>query len=191
MSRVLRPIRGGEFVVTGFADVQVGNSKYLFLLVGQTPMMDDMQKALETHLSGFGEMLQDKGALVRPYPSRAFDAWQQVIAKPWADEKLTEHMKSLSHPFLLIIDTDFAAFDPATHPWAIVWLEDLLPDDLSQLFRKLGQRVLFDQNIFKYIEAVARKSKWRDVFRIVKLKTPDFFGVAVDLDSLIEKRTKI
>lgn len=49
-----------------------------------------------------------------------------MLAKPWPTE-ISKRMEDVSEPVMLVIENDFAKFDPREHRWAIVWLSDFTP----------------------------------------------------------------
>ncbi len=72
---------------------------------------------LDLYLERFARNLRDSAALVRPFTGDIDTVRQEVQAKKWTEEEMAEVCNA---PALLMIDRDFAAFDPREHPWLII-----------------------------------------------------------------------
>jgi hypothetical protein len=193
-------IAGGEHVLWAFSEARIGSRRYLFLLVnphlgGET----DATLELDHQLRAFDRQLRAEAAIAHTYPEQAFNAYREVLAKPWPTEAqdVQRRMEDTQHPFLLAIDTDFAAFDPRKDSWAILWLPDVRGSEdaheadnrLALIFTRIAQAVARGRDVFDYLGEVQRgqdgqQPRWSRLFRSA---STTHVGVALQAAALAEK----
>ena len=81
---------------------------------------------LDRQAEPFGADLDTSGMFVQPFPQRKYDIAEEVRLKPWPTE-IAQRLDS-SDLALLIINRDFASFDPREHAHAVIVLDDYLTD---------------------------------------------------------------
>jgi TIR domain len=141
--------------VSTFLNVRVGAQRYVFLLVTGTSYDDAVWEEIRRHFEPFGADLGEHGTVIQAFERRADSAYREVRSK-WWDSAIDERMSFDPYPFLLIVKTDFADFDPRTDPWAIVWFSDLAaqPQNVKRLFALLAAKTRADENLFAYLMGV-------------------------------------
>ncbi len=188
----LNVIAGGEDVAWDFARVRLGDRRYMFFVVSARPYeTSPIEQRLKQDLSTFGEDLGPYASVVRTYPSRAelqrehFAglSWPTDIAKRLRDPDWVD-------PLILILDRDYAHFDPQEDPWAMVWLEDYNPDTLYKVFTKLARIVRDpDGDIIERLRRSAVEGKIKSAARRLlgafEIK-PGVFGVSLNVNALLE-----
>jgi hypothetical protein len=166
-------IRGGEEVTSSFAEVRLGNLKYLFLLVDKALTEDDRDELLDGRLRRFGRVLGRDAKIVHTYPG--LDPFREVIAKNWDHPELVDRMRATGQPFLLVIATDFASFDPRRDSWEIVWLEGYDKAKLRDVFDRLAEAVQLEEQTGE------------DIFHYIERRLADDITAERDTDRVIEK----
>ena len=104
-------------------------------------------------------------------------------------------MNNEQDPFLLIIDTSFARFEPMTSRSAIVWFSDWgnRPSEVWKPLAALQKRILLENDLFAYFENLrirALRSKWirgfKKLTQYFELSLPIIPGfVSVHIDAVL------
>ena len=160
-----------------------GSTRCLFFLLfedyieAQRGLHGDVKDELER----FARNLGDSGAVVLPFPADASDTHQQVLQKGWTEDEQRELRKT---PAVLMIDTDFAQFDPRTHSW-ILYHFDRAPDHtyaakLRSLLDKLSEAAGSEDDPFSLVGDAVRRDSLAGSAKVFKLE-PGAFGISVDL----------
>ena len=173
-------------IVSSFLDVQLGKQKYLFFLITWAEYVTTLSKELDDQWKAFGADLGPNGKDIQAYQRHAKDNFENVMAKGWPED-IQNRFANEQDPFILVIDRDFAIFNPGEHPWAIIWMSDFFkePGTIYRLFGSLARRVDRGQDIFEYLQSVARKQKIEKVNSYFELK-PKIFGVSVDIKAMLQ-----
>jgi hypothetical protein len=155
--------------VVSFQDVEIrGAREYLLLLVAWNDFQSGLRESLGKHSDVLAKAVGRAAAWVEAY--EGWQAYQEVVEKSWPEE-IKARMNNEQDPFLLIIDTGFARFDPLTNRSAIVWFSDWgdRPSEVWKPLAALQKRILQEEDLFSYFENLrtrALRSKW-----IKKLKS--------------------
>jgi hypothetical protein len=154
--------------VVSFQDVETrGAREYLLLLVAWNDFQSQLRESLGRHSEVLAEAVGRKAAWIEAY--KGWQAYEEVLEKSWPEE-IKVRMNIEQDPFLLIIDTSFARFDPLTNRSAIVWFSDW-GDRPSEVWRPLAspqRRILQENDLFTYFENLrirALRSKWITRFK--------------------------
>jgi len=88
---------------------------------------------------------------------------------------------------MLVIQKDFAEFNPSEHNWGIVWFSSFFdkPEQIYRLFGSLAQRVEKGEDIFGYIQSLTKKQKSEKFTKYFQLK-PGIFGASIDVKAILE-----
>lgn len=173
--------------VSSFIPVKIGNYNYLFFLVTWNEFVTPIREELEKQVDPFGAVLGLKGKVVQAFRSMSGSTFCQVVDKNWS-RQMKKQFEEEQDPFMLIVDRDFEEFDPEEHPWSIIWFSDFWdkPDTIHRLFGALAQKLRKDEDLFRYMRSVARKEKYKTLAKFVELKTPEVFGISIDVKAIIE-----
>ena len=154
---------------------------------------------LNRQAEAFGADLGAKGLFVQTYPERMYETAAEVLAKPWPRE-VSERLEFDAEPIILIVDREFRLSDPGNHPYALIWLSDLLeePEAVRPLLIDLARATKQGSDVVLYLREVAERV--RDEERLndagtavgslarfasyIELK-PSVFGVSIDLTAIL------
>jgi hypothetical protein len=187
----MAPIAGGEDVAWDFARVKLGERRYLFFVVSARPYeTSPIEQRLKQDLSTFGEDLGPYASVVRTYPRNAEIQREHFSGLSWPG-RIGERISDPDwvDPLMLILDREYADFDPQQHPWAIVWLEDYNPDTLYKVFTKLARLARDpDADLIERLRRSAAESKVKSAARrllgVFEIK-PGLFGVSLNVNALL------
>jgi predicted DNA-binding transcriptional regulator AlpA len=144
--------------VSSFLSVKKGEQEYLFFLVNESGYSTKIQDVLEANVEPFGKDLDIQGKIVRAYDTKGSETYGQVKSKPWTSE-VAARIDGELDPFLLIIENDFAAFDPRTHRWSILWFSSFAqePESLPRMLHKLVKLAAANKDLFEYVNSLESK----------------------------------
>jgi hypothetical protein len=172
---------------------RIGPYKYIFIIVHGDPFLSAVREELAKQFAPFGEALGDKGAVFAPFESKVASTNEEFYDKAWPEEIEDEIFDRLlsgdgGDPAVLVINTDFATFNPMTDPWRIIWLSDYQdsPQDIVRLFRLLAAAANRDEDVMDYLGSLARAESLRNLSKVVDIK-PGIFGISVDLKALLSQ----
>jgi hypothetical protein len=113
-------------------------------------------------------------------------AFEQVLEKRWSAE-VKAQLSDDPDPFLLVIDQDFASFDPETHRWGLVRLSNFQekPEGIYRLLATLARKVQTQEDVFEYLKTVAKKDQANKFTKYLEIK-PGIFGVSVDMTAILK-----
>lgn len=173
--------------VSTFLPVEIGNKKYLFFIVTWNDYVTQVGEELEKQFSAFGEDLGPTGKVVKSYKSATHKSFDEVMGKTWPEEIVTK-FKTVQEPFMLVIDESFEDFDPVINQWGIVWFSNFFqnPGAIYRLFGLLARKVREDDDIFEFLNTIAKKEKLKKFGKYFQLNNPELFGIAIDVEAIIE-----
>ena len=179
-----------ELVSTFLPVTLRGGGEYLFFIVTWADYVTPISEQLEKQAEAFGADLGIKGAVIRAYRQHAKSTFAEVLAKKWPEE-VRQRFDSEQDPFMLITRKAFQAFDPREADWAIVWFSSFreTPDSIYRVFGSLARKIERGENVFKYAKALATKAKYKRFGKYFELKTPELFGVSLDVKAMLEDMT--
>ncbi len=146
--------------VSTFARVSAKGYRYVYLLVVWNDYYSAVREELKRQADAFAADLGLGGLFVAAFQRREHEVAEEVLAKPW-ERDLGERMRGEPEPILLIIERDFAEFDPREHPYAIIWLTDFIkePYDLRLLLGALAEKTREGEDVIAYLRGVAARSQ--------------------------------
>jgi len=189
-----------SFKVSTFLNVGGGTYKFTFLLVLWNDYKDSVRDEMNRQAEAFGEDLGLEGALVQPYPQRMHDTAQEVLNKKWPP-KIGTRMSDDADPLLLIVNRDFASFDPRQDPYAIIWLSDYhsKPESIRPMLQQLARRTRRGDDVIVYLRDIAERASEAEhrqkaagvARRAARLASyieikPNIFGVSVDVSAILK-----
>lgn len=176
--------------VCAFENATLRYRDYLFFLVVWSDFNNRVTKALKEHIEQFGKELREKGAVILPSGDDTRATFIEIFQKPWPAE-LKERMQNDDYPFLLVIEQDFAAFDPEKHRSAIVWFSDYSedPGDIWKIMARIARKVDAGADLFDYFEEVRERARRKGILakvgRYLDLKLPVIPGfVSVNANAI-------
>ena len=140
--------------VSTLTNVNLSGSDYLFVVLNESDYDTEIQRVLGGQIERLGGNL---GAMVRVSRPAGREAsirmLGQVRERPWPDEVL-RRIEADQLPFILILQTDFAAFDPNTDNWFIVWLSSLKnrKTGISRLCDVFDRQIQADIDLYHFLE---------------------------------------
>lgn len=179
--------------VVSFQDVEIrGSREYLLLLVAWNDFQSELRESLGKHSEVLAKAVGRAAAWVEAY--EGWRAYEEVVEKSWPEE-IKVRMNNEQDPFLLIIDTSFARFDPLTNRSAIVWFSDWgdHPSEVWKPLAALQKRILQEDDLFAYFENLrirALRSKWirrfKKLTQYFELSLPIVPGfVSIHIDAIL------
>lgn len=171
------------WITHSYLGITRGSVRCLFFLLhedyieAQSGLSSQLQQEIERFARNAGAF----GAVVKPFDGDVERTRQHVLDKPWPKGEIEKVRRT---PALLMIDQDFAAFDPREHRYVVLHLNDGEDGD-AQLLRSLLQKLvaaLPDENSdpFEIISQSLRDENVRNASEMIELK-PGVFGVSIDL----------
>jgi hypothetical protein len=173
--------------VSTFLPVDIGKKRYLFFIVTWNDYATVIGEELDKQFAAFGEDLGPAGKVIKSYKSASRTSFYEVIEKTWPVE-IRKRFDSEQDPFMLVVDKGFEEFNPESDKWGIVWFSNFheKPGMVYRLFGALARKVRREDDVFNYLNAVARKDKFRKFGKYFELKKPKVFGVSIDVQAIIE-----
>lgn len=171
--------------VTLFDPIKIGDFNYLFFLVGMTDYDTDVREKVKNNIDAFGEDLGLAGNLVVPHESREQAAADQLIDKEWPED-IKERLTYEGDPFMLVIQTDFADFDPRKHTWSVIWFSEFEKsvDEITKLFHRLAVMAKKNEEIFTFLKKVVQQHRFKKWGKYFELK-PGVFGCTIDAKAIL------
>jgi hypothetical protein len=145
----------------------------------QRGLSDEVKAELER----FARNLGDAGALVAPFPGDVPTTQGNVLNKHWTEEERHELHET---PAMLMIDTDFDAFDPRRHSWILFHFDRSSADrTYAAKLRSLLAKIVSatsnqDIDPFAVVRHALRDGVVARASKVFKLE-PGAFGVSIDL----------
>jgi hypothetical protein len=168
---------------------RIGPYDYIFIIIHGDGFLSSVREELNKQMEPFGEALGAKGAVFAPFTSKRSATNEEFYDKDWPDEILDRALDGDGgDPLMLVIDTDFAQFDPFVHQWRIIWFSDYRdsPEDIVQLLRLIAAAAQRDEDVMSYLGELTRRRSMRRWTTFVDIR-PGIFGVSVDLKSLLRE----
>jgi hypothetical protein len=174
------------WITHSFLGTTRGGTRCLFFLLfedyidAQRGLSDEVKAELER----FARNLGDFGALVAPFPADAPTAHISILDKQWSEGEKIELRQT---PAMLMIDTDFDAFDPRRHSWMLFHFDRSSHYDgaYAPKLRSLLAKIVAatsdrEPDPFAVVRSAMRNEAVARAAKVFKL-TPGAFGVSVDL----------
>lgn len=157
--------------VSSFLPVKVAAFQYIFLLCNESHYTTWIRDALDNNAALFGEDLGIKAKIVQAYQHQSVEAHKEICSKRWPKE-IGERIVNEQDPFILIIRTDFASFDPIQDEWRILFLSDFEadPDSIGRVFAQFAKLVREELDVFKWLDAMQQQSLGESVTSPPKLE---------------------
>lgn len=168
----------------------LGTARYSFYVLYEDYIdaQSGFVRNLEPSLERFARKIKHDGAVVKPFMGDIETTRTQILNKPWTERELSQIHKT---PGFLVIDKDFADFDPRKHRWLYLnfgnRLEDrsasnqVAPGEYEDVLNRLADIVLDpNRDLFKEALPIMRKLKLEQVVEIFEAR-PEVFGFSVDL----------
>jgi hypothetical protein len=176
-----------ELVSTFLPVTLRGAAEYLFFIVTWNDYVTGVSKELDEQGKHFGSDLGPKGSVIQAYAQYAKTTFSEVQAKAWP-AYIQERFGREQDPFMLVTRKGFADFDPASDDWAIIWFSTFYdkPGDIYRVFGSLARKVERGEDVFGYAKSLARKDSLNKLSKYFELKTPEVFGIALDVKAIIE-----
>jgi hypothetical protein len=184
-----------DFVST-LQEVKVGSYRWLFLLITLSDYASPIREEMNRQSLAFGADLRLSGLYVQGFDTAQRQIADEVLLKEWPEET-RDRMTQAAEPVLIVIDTDWTAFDPRSDRWAIIWLSDVLPGreeiDLRPLLKMLATAAKRGDDVIAAIEHRASNARRGRLVRVAaragsyiewKPRVP-VLGITVDLKALL------
>jgi hypothetical protein len=162
-----------------------GRYRCLFYLLLQD-YIDDERLAREGYAKLFERLARDlkqQGGLVRPFPGDIESVNKEVHEKDWTEGERRTLQRT---PGLLMLNVDFASFNPRFHNWVYLSLRDsrshfVSPDEVEVMLSQVAKIIVEGENdIFGLITEVVRESHLPGIGEVFELK-PGIFGCSINL----------
>ena len=174
------------FITHSYLGTTRGPYRCLFFLLLEDYIEAQTQfvRELDLYLERFARRLGDAGAVVRPFAADIESTRQQVLEKAWSEDQKCELHNT---PSLLMINEDFATFDPRAHPWIQLHLGRRLErgaagvHEFGSMLDRLAEAVLDSgQDIFQSAHQLVHKLPLSEGLKVFEAK-PGIFGFSIDL----------
>ena len=172
-------------ITSTYVGTSRGHHQYLFFLLLKDYIQEEHEfsRQMTASLERFARDIGNAAALVRPFPGDIEATRRDVLRKPWPP---TAKQEIRTTPSLLMIDSDFDAFDPREHSW----LQIRIPlqgheDETRTMLEHLAKLVTsdLDDDVFRRAHDLARGQEQPGLRKIIGLR-PGVFGVSLDLWAL-------
>lgn len=162
------------FTTSNYNEIEKGKFKYAFFLNNRDDyeIKRDFVKELNILIERFSQDLANKGLVVKSYNSSIKNTRKEILDKPWNYYILKTINKT---PGILMIDTDFAKFNPNKNNWIYFYFirdqrfrenrgNSFTIEEADELFIKLYKLIIKgDKDIFKKIKLELMKEKARRI----------------------------
>jgi hypothetical protein len=172
--------------VSSFIPVQLGDLRYLFLVVTwndfATPIADELQKQKDA----FGEAMGLYGTVASAFRSAKNATYLEVRKKAWPPDT-AYRMEREQDPFMVVIDRSFADFDPQAHPWSVIWFSDFFENagSIYRVFAALAQKVRNNEDVFGYLSRLSRQEKYKKWTQHLEIK-PGLWGISINVKAILD-----
>ena len=158
-------------IVSSFLPVKAAAFEYIFLLCNESQYTTWIRNALDSNAALFGEDLGIKAKIVHAYQHQSRNVHKELCSKAWPKE-IGERIIKEQDPFMLIVRTDFASFDPNQDEWRLLFLSDFRadPDSIARVFAQLAKLVREELDVFKWLDALQQQSLRESVTSLPKLE---------------------
>lgn len=170
--------------VSNYLGVVRGNSDYLFIVVADSlwSQSNAGRSLLPVLENAFARGLGDKGTLVTSFTEDIDRNFAQVLSKDWPND--IDEVLRRNPAQLLMVDTDFAAFDPQGDNFILVDFRDCDTDNQTAIFllRRLQTALQRGDELFEWWkrEATSARSIARRLTGAMEAK-PGIWGFSLDL----------
>ncbi len=173
--------------VSTFWDLKIGKARYHFFVITWTDYVTAVSEEINRQFDAFGENLGPDGKVIQAYKSAKRDSFNEVMSKGWPNE-IGERLNQEQDPFMLIINKDFAEFNPNLDSWGVIWFSNFYdrPQAIPRLFGKLAMKTQKGEDLFSYLNTLSRKEKFKKFGKYFDLKKPEVFGISIDVEAILE-----
>ena len=143
--------------VSTLHNVTLAGGRYSVIVVNESGYGSHLQRAIERESGHFGKQIGTHGTIVRGHDDQtSANLSQELFAKPW-DAETRGRILSEYVPFLLVIATDYHAFDPRHDDWAIVWFAALRAPKKSvpSVFGALAREIVAGRSLIGFLRSKA------------------------------------
>lgn len=182
------PISGGEDRVASLYRAQLRDRTYMFILLTWHSMyVTDIADELDKQAGAFASDLDAQGVLVRSLTGKG----ERTLGEFREKFESTDVIKLLDntvHPLMLVIEQDFATFDPAVHRWGIIWFSRLeeKPSSIAHVLHRLARLTRSGEDVFDYLDGVRRREKLAPFVKYFKINKVGAFGIFLDVEALLQ-----
>lgn len=189
------------FVTSNYKKIKKGEFKYSFFLNNRDSLENrrDFVQELNILIERFSRDLDDRGLIVKSYDSDIEKVRKEILNKPWNSRRLETIKKT---PGILMIDTDFDAFNPNRNNWLYFYFirdqrfrrnkgNSFTIEEAEELFDKLAELIINNEsNIFKEIKRMLVQEKGRTTRKVFTRELVSY-GIGIGADKLLEIISKI
>ena len=145
--------------VSTLQHLMIGGGEYIFLIANESDPSTEIQDAVTKAFEALGRSVRIKGKTVRSTLVGRNDTFEELTSKSWPIS-IRQRMEEEEEPFLVILKTDFRAFDPKQHDWRIIWFSNVRSpkNSIKKLCGVFKRRLERDQDLFQFLDSI-RMSK--------------------------------
>ena len=188
------------FITSNYEIIKKGTYKYAFFLnyKDDYEKQRDFVKELNILIERFSEELDKYGLIVKSYNSTIKSVRKEILDKPWPKYRIETIKKT---PGMLMIDTDFAEFNPNKNNWIYFYFirdqrfkknrgNSFTIEEAEELFEKLAEMIIEGkENIFKEVKTMLRTKKVKKITgKVGEVIGQEMinYGIALSAEKLLE-----
>ena len=183
------------FITSNYKEIEKGRYKYSFFLNNKDDYESriDFVKELNILIERFSENLANRGLVVKAYNSSIKNVRKEILDKPWPRFRLETIKKT---PGILMIDTDFAKFNPNKNNWIYFYfIKDqrykknrgniFTIEEADELFDRIAELIINEEeNIFKKIKIMLINDKVKGFGKTVAKEFVNC-GISISADKFL------
>jgi hypothetical protein len=146
--------------VSEMRQVRIKPYRFAYFLVASDTYENEVRLELERQATAFAEDMGGEGLFVQPFPSARRKVTDEVLAKPWPTE-IQRRLENEAEPIILVVESDFADFDPRERRWAIIWLSDFEGSarNVQPMLKTLSAKTRRGEDVIAYLHEVADREE--------------------------------
>ena len=150
-----------------------GRDLWLCFLVYENWYATEIHKILEQNVEQLGADLGLLGKAVRAYDRASKETYAEVKGKAWPAD-IQQRIDEDQDPFMLVVRTNFATFDPQRDPWAMIWFSDFRsdPEAIPRTFGTIARKVRAGEDIFRYLASLTEPGRVETGVASLKTEAP-------------------
>ena len=162
--------------VSSLVNVTLRGAEYIFLLVNESDHMSAIQTALRRNVRQFGANVGLTGRVVQAHEQASRQVYEDILGKPWPPQ-IADHMGGEDQPFLIMIRTDFEAFNPAEDDWRILWFSTTRSprDRIPRFFGAVERSVEAGRDLFTFLDGIRNPITQESIYG--RISSPDAVAV--------------
>lgn len=139
-------------MVSSLLNVALRGSHYILIVVNESKYDTPLQILLARQAAAFGESVGLKARVIRSYREASHTAYLQVQKKAWPAE-IRDRICDPQAAMLIFIKSDFAAFNPQSDDWCIVWLSAFgnLRNAVPHFFDRMDRELRRNGDLFAFL----------------------------------------